>query len=215
MKKKMVENEKLNSLAKEYFTDDFSELEPNRINELKNKVNENKPNKKGFWLKFAYGATAVCCLIALCVILPFALRPEELYTYTDLVRHDLTLDYCQEFIDENYPKYAFIFDDCDFTVSYGQYAEDDLCIFALEGPKNDIPFTYLEFTLIVNQEIDYPERDYYILDADITQNQDYILYKKNQIDFQNQRLLVLLDYDNYDLYLRFDIDDEVFLNKFL
>ena len=215
MKKKMFENEKLNSLAKEYFTDDFSELEPNRINELKNKVNENKPNKKSFWLKFAYGATAVCCLIALCIVLPFTLRPEELYTYTDLVRHDLTLDYCQEFIDENYPKYAFIFDDCNFTVSYGQYAEDDLYILGLRGTKNDIPFTYLEFTLILNQDIEYPEREDYFIDAEITQNPDYILYKKIQIDFQNQRLLVLLDYDNYDLYLRFDIDDEEFLNKFL
>ena len=215
MKKKMVENEKLNSLAKEYFTDDFSELEPNRINELKNKVNENKPNKKGFWIKFAYGATAVCCLIALCIILPFALRPEELYTYTDLVRHDLTLDYCQEFIDENYPKYAFIFEDCDITTIYGYYAENELYVLELEGTKNDIPFTYLEFTLIINQEIDYPEREYYIMGAEITQNDNYVLYKKVANNFENQGLFALFDYDNYDLYLSFDIDDEEFLNKFL
>ena len=215
MKKKMVENEKLNSLAKEYFSDDFSELEPNRINELKNKVNENKPNKKSFWLKFAYGATAVCCLIALCIILPFALTPEELYTYTDLVRHDLTLDYCQEYINENYPKYAFIFEDCNFTVSYGQYAEDDLYILGLRGTKNDIPFTYLEFTLILNQDIDYPEREYYIMRAEITQNDNYVLYKTIANDFENQGLYALFDYNNYDLYLRFDIDDEEFLNKFL
>lgn len=215
MKKKIVENEKLNSLAKEYFTDDFSELEPNRINELKNKVNENKPNKKGFWLKFAYGATAACCLIALCIILPFALRPEELYTYTDLVRHDLTLDYCQEYINENYPKYAFIFEDCDFTVSYGQYAEDDLYILGLRGTKNDIPFTYLEFTLIVNQEIDFPEEDYYVIGSEVTQYDEYTLHKKVVDGVQNQILYSLLDYDNYDLYLRFDIDDEELLNKFL
>lgn len=215
MKKKMVENEKLNSLAKEYFSDDFSELEPNRINELKNKVNENKPNKKGFWIKFAYGATAVCCLIALCIILPFALRPEELYTYTDLVRHDLTLDYCQEFIDENYPKYAFIFEDCDITTIYGYYAENELYVLELEGTKNDIPFTYLEFTLIINQEIDYPEREYYIMGAEITQNDNYVLYKKVANNFENQGLFALFDYDNYDLYLSFDIDDEEFLNKFL
>ena len=214
MKKKIVENEKLNSLAKEYFTDDFSELEPNRINELKNKVNENKPNKKSFWLKFAYGATAVCCLIALCIVLPFALRPEELYTYTDLVRHDLSLDYCQEFIDENYPKYAFIFDDCDIISTYGQYAEDELYILELEGTKNDIPFTHLEFTLVINQEIDYPEEDY-IIDSETIENSNYILYKKVLIDFQNQSLLALFDYENYDLYLRFNIDDEEFLNKFL
>ena len=215
MKKKMVENEKLNSLAKEYFSDDFSELEPNRINELKNKVNENKPNKKGFWIKFAYGATAVCCLIALCIILPFALRPEELYTYTDLVRHDLTLDYCQEFIDENYPKYSFIFEDCDITTIYGYYAENELYVLELEGTKNDIPFTYLEFTLIINQEIDYPEREYYIMGAEITQNDNYVLYKKVANNFENQGLFALFDYDNYDLYLSFDIDDEEFLNKFL
>ena len=215
MKKKMVENEKLNSLAKEYFTDDFSELEPNRINELKNKVNENKPNKKGFWIKFAYGATAVCCLIALCIILPFALRPEELYTYTDLVRHDLTLDYCQEFIDENYPKYAFIFDDCDITTTYGQYADDEMYILGLTGNKKDIPYTYIELNLIINQDINYPEEDYYVIGAEVTQNSEYILYKKVIDGVQNQILYSLLDYDNYDLYLRFNINDEEFLNIFL
>ena len=215
MKKKMVENEKLNSLAKEYFTDDFSELEPNRINELKNKVAENKPNKKSFWLKFAYGATAVCCLIALCIVLPFALRPEELYTYTDLVRHDLTLDFCQEFINENYPKYSFIFDDCDFVASYGQYADEEMYILELIGNKKDIPFTYFEFNLIINQNIDYPERDDFIIGAEVTQNVDYILYKRIVDGVQNQILYTLFDYDNYDLYLRFGIDDEEFLNKFL
>ena len=215
MKKKMFENEKLNSLAKEYFTDDFSELEPNRINELKNKVNENKPNKKGFWLKFAYGATAVCCLIALCIVLPFALRPEELYTYTDLVRHELTLDYCQEYINENYHDYAFIFDDCDIISTYGQYADDEMYILGLTGNKKDIPYTYIELNLIINQDIDYPEKENYIIDSEITENSNYILYKKVLNDFQNQSLLAVFDYENYDLYIKFNIDDEEFLNKFL
>ncbi len=215
MKKKIVEDEKLNSMAKEYFTDDFSELEPNRINKLKNRVIENKSNKKSFWLKFAYGATALCCIVALCVILPFALRPEELYTYSDLIRHDLTLDYCQEYINENYPKYAFIFDDCNIISHYGQYAEDDLYILELEGTNNNIPYTYLEFTLIVNQDIDYPERNYYVVGAEITQSTDYTLYKKVANNFESQEMYALLDYENYDLYLRFSINDEELLNKFL
>lgn len=100
-------------------------------------------------------------------------------------------------------------------VSYGQYAGDELCIVGLRGTKKDIPFTYIEFTLIINQSIDYPEKEEYISGAEVTQNERYVLYKKLIQNIQDQELCVLFEYDDYELYLRFDINDEELLNKFL
>lgn len=215
MKKETIEDKKLNKLAKEYFSENFSEMDPKVFNNLKNEVKTNKPKKKQFWFKLTCGATALCCLIALCIVLPLTIKPEPLYTYTDLTHHELSLDFCQEYINDNFSNYAFIFDDCNFLTNYGKYAKDSLCILGMEGTKNDIPFTHLTFTLVLNQDIDYPEKVDYIWDAEIIENSDYVLYKKVLNDFQNQKVYALLDYDNYDLYLKFDIIDEQLLNKFL
>lgn len=216
MKNKTIEDQKLSSFAKKYFSNNFSELEPQTLNNLKNKVENNKQSRrKNFWLKLTYSTTALCCLIALCVILPLTLRPEQLYTYTDLTQRELALEYCQEYIEQNFPKYDFIFDECDFSVSYGQYAKDELYILGLRGTKSNIPFTYLEFTLIINQGINYPEKEDYIVGAEIIEKAEYVLYKKVMDSFQNQIIYALFDYDGYDLYLELNIDDEELLNKFL
>lgn len=216
MKNKTIEDQNLSSIAKEYFSNDFSELKPETLNNLKNKVKNNKPNRiKNLWLKLTCSATVLCCLIALCIIIPLTLRPEPLYTYTDLTQRELTLEYCQEYINDNFSKYTFIFDECDFSVSYGQYAKNELYILGLRGTKNNIPFTYLEFTLIINQNIDYPEKEDYIVGAEIIENTEYVLYKKVMDGFQNQIIYALFDYDDYDLYLQLNINDEELLNKFL
>ena len=215
MKKETIEDKKLNKLAKEYFSEDFSEMDPKVFNNLKNEVKTNKPKKKQFWFKLTCGATALCCLIALCIVLPLTIKPEPLYTYTDLTHHELSLDFCQEYINDNFSKYAFIFDECNFSVSYGQYAKDELYILGLRGTKNNIPFTYLEFTLIINQGINYPEKEDYIVGAEIIENAEYLLYKKVMDGFQNQIIYALFDYDGYDLYLKLNINDEDLLNKFL
>lgn len=215
MKKKVNEDKMLELSAQKYFSDDFSELEPNRINKLKNKVSANKTTRKNIWIKFLSIATTMCCVIVLCVVLPLTLKQKPLYTYTDLTRIEIPVEDSRDYIDEYYPEYSFIFDDCNILVSYGQYADDELCILGLSGTKKDIPFTYVEFTLIINQAIDYPEKDTYVTGAEVVQNERYTLYKKVIQNLQNQVLCTLLDYKDYDLYLKFDIDDEDLLNKFL
>lgn len=214
MKKKVNEDKILELSAQEYFSDDFSELEPNRIKKLKNKVSANKATRN-MWIKILSIATSMCCIIVLCVVLPLTLKQKPLYTYTDLTRIEMSLEDSKDYIDEYYPEYSFIFDDCNILVSYGQYADDELCILGLSGTKKDIPFTYVEFTLIINQTIDYPEKDTYVTGAEVVQNERYTLYKKVIQNLQNQVLCTLLDYKDYDLYLKFDIDDEDLLNKFL
>lgn len=214
MKKKQIEDEKINRLAQDYFVDDFSELEADRIYKLKNKVRENKINKKNLFLKLSCIATSLCCLI-LCIVLPITLKKEPLYTYTDLTRNEIPIDESENLIVESYPKYSFIFKDCDIFVSYGLYANNDLCILSLEGTKKNVPYTYIEFTLVINQKVDYPEYEDYTKDADITQNEHYIFYKKTISNLTSQDLFALFDYENYDLYLKFNRNDEEFLNKFL
>ena len=215
MKKKVNEDKMLELSAQKYFSDDFSELEPNRINKLKNKVHANKTTRKKIWIKFLSIATTMCCVIVLCVVLPLTLKQKPLYTYTDLTRIEIPVEDSRDYIDEYYPEYSFIFDDCNILVSYGQYSDDELCILGLSGTKKDIPFTYVEFTLIINQTIDYPEREDYIEEAEIIQESDFVLYKKLISNIQTQELYALIDYKNYDLYLKFDINDEELLNKFL
>ena len=218
MKKQSVEDEELSRLAKEYFKDDYTEPAPERLERLKEIMKQNKTNnkisKKNMWIKITSIAASMCCLI-LCIVLPITLKQEPLYTYTDLVKNEIPVEEAGSYIDTYYPKYSFLFDDCNITVSYGQYAGEKLCILGLKGSKKDIPFTYVEFTLIIDQKIEFPEKDNYILNSTIIENDGYILYKKVKEELQKQELFALIDCSNYDLYLKFDIDDEDLFNKFL
>ena len=218
MKKQSVEDEELSRLAKEYFKDDYTEPAPERLERLKEIMKQNKTNnkisKKNMWIKITSIAASMCCLI-LCIVLPITLKQEPLYTYTDLIKNEIPVEEAESYIDTYYSKYSFLFDDCNITVSYGQYAGDKLCILGLKGSKKDIPFTYVEITLIIDQKIEFPEKTEYITDAEIVTENDYTLYKKNIQDFQNQKISALFDYKNYDLYLKFDINDEDLFNKFL
>lgn len=218
MKKQSIEDEELSRLAKEYFKDDYTEPEPERLERLKEIMKQNKTNnkrsKKNMWIKITSIAASMCCLI-LCIVLPITLKQEPLYTYTDLVKNEIPVEEAESYIDTYYSKYSFLFDDCNITVSYGQYAGDKLCILGLKGSKKNIPFTYVEFTLIVDQKIEFPEKTEYITDAEIVTENDYTLYKKNIQDFQNQKISALFDYKNYDIYLKFNKNDEDLFNKFL
>ena len=214
MKKEKLSDEKLENIADCYFNkDEISYLEDERYNRLKNNVTKNKINKKHWW-KYAISSASLIAII-LCIVLPITLKPVQYYSYTELTRIDLTLDETQEYIEQNYPKYSFLFTDTDINFSYGLYGGKDIYILNVSGTKKDIPFTYFDISLVINQSVDYPEKSFYITDAEIISNDDYTYYKKIRLDFSDNVLYALLDYKDFDLYIYLGVDDEEFLNKFL
>lgn len=100
MKKKVIEDEKLINEAQKYFSDDYSELEPDRIKKLKNKVLSNKTSRKNIWIKSLSISSAMCCLIVLCIVLPITLKQEPLYTYSDLIREEMSLEDSKNYIEK-------------------------------------------------------------------------------------------------------------------
>lgn len=214
MKKEKLSDEKLENIADCYFNkDEISYLEDERYNRLKNNVTKNKINKKHWW-KYAISSVSLIAII-LCIVLPITLKPVIYYSYTELTRIDLTLSETQEYIEQNFPKYSFLFTDTDIISSYGLYGGEDIYILNILGAKKDIPFTYFDITLVINQSVEYPDRNVYVTDAEIISNDEYTYYKKIRQDFSDNVIYALLDYNDFDFYLYLGIDDEEFLNKFL
>ena len=134
MKKEKLSDEKLENIADCYFNkDEISYLEDERYNRLKNNVAKNKTNKNHWW-KYAISSVSLIAII-LCIVLPITLKPVQYYSYTELTRIDLTLDETQEYIEQNYPKYSFLFTDTDINFSYGLYGGEDIYILNITKNK--------------------------------------------------------------------------------
>lgn len=212
--KKYNNNEKdLQEMAKQYFqNDDIAYLENDKYEFLKNKVKKNNVKKTKWYIFPLFNIATICSI--LCIVLPITLVTPY-YTYTDLVRNELTLQETQTYIEKNYPKYSFVFDDFNIIVTYGKFAENNLYILGIQGSKIEIPYTYLDFVLVLNKSIEYPDEKLYTTDATIVKYEDFTLYKKIIGEFNTSEMFALLEYNNYDLYLHLNINDEELFNKFL
>ncbi len=216
MKKKELENE-INS----YFDNkSIPQLDNAEKDRLKNKINENK-NAKPCRYHLKLTSILACLLILIitpCIVLPLTLRQnKKSYGDNQLSQTLLEREYVQDIISTKYPKYNFIFDDCKLQSMYGYFSpdkENKLLAMTFRLEKYDIPYTKCNAILVMEKNFIYSQHKNYILNAEITQTEDYKLYINKEISLISNRFLSLFEYKNYKLYLNFEINDQEFFEKF-
>ncbi len=197
------------------------ELEADVLERLKAKVREKKVQKRvqiSFWKNLA---VAACCLLILipCIVLPIVLRDDEekYYSENEVVQEEISKDFLTQYFAENYSQYSFVLNECDVLFSYGYYDNENkqLLAVSLVLDKQDIPFTKIEFDLILSRKYKFKGHDSYIKDANISKGQDYILYQKVTESFYDEEFHGMLDYYKYKLYIHMNLNDTEFFEKFL
>lgn len=206
----------LDQLPAEKFTDQelATIIEKSEIN----KQSQRKP-KLVLWQKFA---VVCCCLLAIvpCVLLPILLKPqrqEPYYGDDEVTQTDLERSFVEEYFQQNFPQYSFIFEECDINNMSGIYEtkSNKLVAINLTVRKKAIPKTPLEINLILDRRYKYGQHDRYIDEAEISNKEDYVLYRRDVGTFNKTEIWALIEHQNYKLYLLFDLKDENFFEKFL
>lgn len=231
MMKKKSDKEFEEKIAKEFqqaFADvDIPDLPQERLNELRTAVAENKPKKKRIvlWRRITAFASAMC-LIAL-IIIPTVImlnkndnpptQPPVYYGKAEATKIVHTLEETQQIINTNFPKYNFIFNEFNITLSTGYYNPNNNQLLSLEikGNEISIPFTNIEFNLIANQYFTFDDKVLY------TDNAEHIITNENEIyktivdDFFSQETYGYIIFENHEIYVHLDQINDTLFDKFI
>jgi len=196
------------------------ELEADVLESLKAKVREKRAVKRvhvSFWKNLA---VAACCLLIMipCIVLPIVLREDEsYYSEDDVVQEEISKEYLTQYFSENYSQYSFVLDECDVLFSYGYYdnTNKQLLAVSLVLDKQDIPFTKIEFDLVLTNKYKFKSHDLYIKDTEKTLKEGYTLYYKEPEVMFGYELCGILEFSNYKLYIHMNTNDKEFFEKFL
>ena len=122
-------DEELDEKIRNYFESQIPEPDMEALARIKSKFQEQPvPSRRFNFNLFWKSFVAAICFIA--VILPCILIPvlsksdsnnDRYYTENDVQRVELQKDFMETYINQNYPQYNFIFEDCDFNGGFGYY----------------------------------------------------------------------------------------------
>ena len=218
-------------IAKEFqqaFEDvDVPELPQEKLNELRKAVEKNKPVRKRIvmWRSITAIASAMC-LIAL-IIRPTVLmlnkndnpptQPPIYYGRDEATKIVHTLEETENIIATNFPKYNFIFDELNISLSTGYYNPTNNQLLSLEIKGNEIaiPYTNVEINIIANEYFTFDENVLYTDNAEHTITNNYELYKKVQEDTFVQNMYGYIIFENHEIYIHFDVINETLFDKFI
>ena len=218
-------NKKIEKDISEY----FDKESPNPNMETFRKIKENiyKNNQKNVILKWKYiipsiFISIIAVLSIILTIIHVNKKPDEnptkqpsYYMDNELSELDTDSNFMQQFIQNNYDKYLFIFSDEYEIEKCTKYSKDEnIKMIKLKLFKNSPPFTELELVLITDNYLVYNYDNNFKKSATISTTNNYTMYyTKNEGIYSNQ-INVLFEYQTYRLYLTFNTEDLDFLEKF-
>ena len=206
---------------------DIPEPSQESFNELRNAVEKNKPKRKKIviWRSITAIASAMC-MIAL-IIIPTVImlnkndnpptQPPIYYGKAEATKVVHTLEETENIIATNFPKYNFIFDELNITLSTGYYNPTNNQLLSLEIKGNEIaiPYTNVEINIIANEYFTFDENVLYTDNAEHTITNNYELYKKVQEDSFVQNMYGYIIFENHEIYIHFDVINETLFDKFI
>jgi len=217
-----VTDEELDEKIRNYFESQIPEPDMEALARIKSKFQEQPvPSRRFNFNLFWKSFVAAICFIA--VILPCILIPvlsksdsnnDRYYTENDVQRVELQKDFMETYINQNYPQYNFIFEDCDFNGGFGYYAENNrLMALSLEMIRKVI---YIDVTIniIVDNHYYFSADSTYKNQATITNREGHKLYYKEVENFYETTIYGLFEFKDYSLYLMLSDSDNTFFNKF-
>ncbi len=219
-----MNDKELDAKIKEYF--DSNKIEPDKsvLQEIKQEISSEKklkPKQFYFWKTFIASA-AMLIIVILSVVLPIVLKKDSddsnYYTYTDAdinkieIEKQVVIDY----INTNLPKYAFIFEQCDFEKCIGFYTKEKNELVALSAVlmQNDMPYAKVNFDLIINKRYIFSGDESFKDESKIILKEECRLYLKEKEEFFTSYLYALFEYNQYNLYLCLDALDYEFIEQF-
>lgn len=197
------------------------EISSAKLEELNALVRENKKDSKMPFLKYAL--ISVCCVVAILGVLIPVIRhfnkteSPRYYSDSTVNRVALTQEYVQNYIYNNYQKYYILFERCNYEKSSGYYAPDTNKLLAIHinMQEKDIPNTNVALLLVVDNHFIFEEEDNYIENAEIINNENYVLYKKTLLSTFNEMMSGYFKHKSYSIFLKLNIVNEDLFNIFL
>ena len=194
----------------------------NEKENLKNKILKNKQNRKVFVRKrFAIISAILIVILIPSILIPaLTIGPEDntkYYSDTDVVQQELTVDFVQSYIGENYNKYSFIFDECEVTYSYGIYSaenQEELLSINVELFMYEPPFATIKFDIIINKGLDLRKYNVIKSEGEKYKTEEYTRYRKDNVEMHQIKRRELIEYVDYNIFLDIDQDDDDAFNKF-
>lgn len=207
-----------NKIKKYYDEQEVPNMDKKVLQKLNFELDKKDKNKrKNFILKLAL-SICICLIVCLSIILPILLKNNDnksYYSEQKLVQKNIELDEAMNIINDKLNTLNFIFNDCSINYIYGYYNNNEIYAMSINAEKYDPPFTTFTIDIVFNKKYVYADHNLFITDAEIISNDNYTMYKKI-INVDNiENLVVLIDYEDYSLYLQFNINDTELLDKFL
>ena len=208
----------------EYFETNIPEPNLSRIDKFDKLLEENKKHsiKMTYFRRIALSCMLILVIGISCMIPMFINKnndtsPVRYYGDDDVIQVDVTDDFLRNYINENIPNYNFIFQDCNIISRYAIYDKETnskLLALRLQLDKIDVPFTSVSMNIILNKNYTYSEHSTYVRDSIVEEVDDKKVYTTEHGDSFNYSLLCLIERQNYNTYLKLNIDDFELLEKF-
>lgn len=220
-----MKKQNLGNKIEEYFENeknDIPQFSEDEKEKLKDRIFQNKQKRKVFVRKkFAFISAIILVVLIPSILIPVLTIGNtdntKYYSDTDVIQEELTTTFVQSYINENYSKYSFIFDECEVTYSYGLYSAEDpeeLLSINIELFMFEPPFATIKFDIIANKGLDLYKYDQVKEKGEKLETENNIRYSLDFTKNYETNRKEYIMYSDYDIFLDIDRDDDEVFNKF-
>lgn len=211
---------KIEKEIKEYYDNqNIPEIKKDNFVKLKVEMDKSfEKNRKFNRWKFATISLCSILILLISISIPFIIKyvnNDKYYSENGIIQNKIELNETRIYINENINQLNFIFDECQILYSYGYFDKDNkLLALSINIEKNDIPFTNTTIDIVINKKYQFKMHETYTTNATITNHLDCTIYEKLVTNNNEEYKYVLIDKKEYSIYLKLNIDDIEFIEKF-
>ncbi len=217
-------NEKIEKEIEEYFESNAPKPSEKTYEMTLKKIEENlagstAKKKISSKLKLIM-SLSIILVVALSVVLGVLITKNSgskrhYYMENELVSVDISEVEVQKYINDNYPKYNFLFsEEYEIENCYSYNYKNALTVLNFTAVKKEVPYTEIEFKLITDYYYLYAEDENYKKSATVESNSEYTMYYTEVSEIYSTYGYALFEYQDYRIYLKFDIVDKNILENF-
>ncbi len=217
-------NKKMQKDINEYFDKESPEPNMETFRKIKEHIYNNQ-NQKKQTLKYVLPMASIVIITVISIIFTLILTnktppsnpttPPNYYMDSTLTKTDTNIEFLQDYISNYYKKYDFIFSEDYEIYECSKFShEGNIKMLNIKLYNNLPPFTEIEMILIIDNLLIYSDDDNFKTSAIITTTNNYKMYYKEIEGLYMNKINVLFEYENYRLYLSFNMQDTELLEKF-
>lgn len=186
--------------------------------------------RKFFWRNFAIIASCIVLVLIPSIVLPITLIPdtttnvtppttppveeEKYYSSSDTVKVEMTDTELKAYIDTNFNKFNFLFDDTTISDISGYEADSKLMLLNFTLVTSDYATIIVNF--VVDKNYVFEEHDNYLLGSTLEEYQLCDVYTKSTGASLKKKYNYFFDYTDYKVYLETNKQlSENFLENFV